>query len=297
MIAIHEPCLTTSSPVSQTDKNTNLLVVDDDDLIRDLLAHALKGHHYEVVTTENADDALAAMGNSPFELALVDIQMPGEDGLALLPKILEISPDTAVVMMSGQGDIEPAVSAIKMGAYDYVTKPFGVGVVETRLGRALEKRKLTIENRNYGLHLERLVEERTRELQQALDTKSRTYDETIKTLGAALDLRDSETEDHCRRVAGYVLRLAKASGMRDKDLLRDIEWGAYLHDIGKIGIPDSILLKKGKLTSEERAVVETHSEVGYLLLKRIQFLEGAAELVLCHHESFDGSGYPRGLRG
>jgi HD-GYP domain-containing protein (c-di-GMP phosphodiesterase class II) len=155
--------------------------------------------------------------------------------------------------------------------FGYIVKPFNLTVVESRLEQVQKKRSLLIENRNYKLHLEHLVEERTHELEQALDKTSRTYDETIKTLGGALDLRDSETENHCIRVAANVLILAKASGIRDKNQLRDIEWGAYLHDIGKIGVPDSILL--------------------------IQFLEGAAELVRNHHESYDGKGYPRGLKG
>jgi len=249
------------------------------------------------VTARNAVDALGALNFSNFELALLDIQMPGENGIALLGKIVEQFPDTAVIMVSGLGEIETAITALKMGAYDYVTKPFAINVVESRVERALEKRRLIIENRNYQLNLEQLVEERTRELERALGGINRTYDATIKTLGAALDLRDSETEDHCKRVAAYVMKLARAYGVKDKDQLRDIEWGAYLHDIGKIGLPDAVLLKPGKLTAAERSLIETHPELGYRLLKKIQFLEGAAELVLTHHESYDGRGYPRGLKG
>jgi len=283
--------------ISETTKKANLLVVDDDEMIRDVLARNLEGFGYEIVTARNAVDALVAMSFSNFELALIDIQMPGEDGIALLGKIARQYPETAVIMVSGLGEIETAITTLKMGAYDYVTKPFDINVVKSRVERALEKRALIIENRNYQLNLERLVEERTLELKRALGGINRTYDATIKTLGAALHLRDSETEDHCKRVAAYVLKLAKTYGVKDKDQLRDIEWGAYLHDIGKIGVPDAVLLKPGKLTAAEKSLIKTHSELGYQLLKKIQFLEGAAELVLTHHESYDGTGYPRGLKG
>ena len=283
--------------ISETNKKANVMVVDDEEMIRDLLTWSLQISGYGVVTAPNAAEASAAMALSDFELALIDIQMPGEDGIALLGRIVEQYPDTAVIMASGLNEIETAITTLKMGAYDYVTKPFDSHVVESRLERALEKRALIIENRNYHVNLEHLVEERTHELKQALSETTRTYAATIKTLGAALNLRDSKTEDHCNRVAAYVLKLARAYGVKDKDQLRDIEWGAYLHDIGKIGVPDAVLLKPGKLTPAERSLIETHSELGYQLLKEIQFLDGAAELVLTHHESYDGTGYPRGLKG
>jgi putative nucleotidyltransferase with HDIG domain len=287
----------TINPISGTNKKARLLVVDDDELTQRVLSKTLDSLGYEVVSAQNVVDALAKMSFSNFELALVDIQMPGESGIVLLEKIVEQYPDTAIIMMSGLGEIDTAITTVKMGAYDYLAKPFSRDVVESRVELALEKRRLIIENRNHHLNLEHLVEERTLELKRALGKINRTYDETIKTLGAALDLRDSETEDHCERVAAYVLKLARAGGVHDEDQLRDIKWGAYLHDIGKIGIPDAILLKPGKLSAAEKAMIEKHPELGYRLLKKIQFLEGAAELVLNHHESYDGGGYPRGLQG
>ena len=287
----------TINPLPEADKKARLLVVDDDELTRRVLSKTLDSLGYEVVSAQNVVDALVKMGFSDFELALVDIQMPGENGIVLLEKIVEQYPDTAIIMMSGLGEIETVITTVKMGAYDYLAKPFSKDVLQSRVELALEKRKLSIENRNYHMNLENLVAERTCELKRALDRINRTYDETIKTLGAALDLRDSETENHCVRVAAYVLKLARAYGVHDEDQLRDIKWGAYLHDIGKIGIPDAILLKQGKLSAVEKAIIEKHSELGYRLLKKIQFLEGAAELVLSHHESYDGGGYPRGLQG
>jgi len=272
------------------EKKAKTLVVDDEELIRDLMVHTLNNYGYEVETAGNADEALERMDRSSVELALIDIQMPGKSGIELLGEIVDKYPDTAVVMVSGINEIDTALTTMKMGAYDYITKPFSPSVVAQRLELALEKRRLIIENRNYQLNLEKLVKERTEELES-------TYDATIKALGGALDLRDSETEDHCRRVAAYVLKIAKIVGIEDEKILRDLELGAFLHDIGKIGVPDAILLKPGKLTEEEKKVIETHPKLGNDLIKQIQFLKGASELVLSHHEWFDGSGYPRGLRG
>jgi len=271
------------------EKKAKTLVVDDEELIRDLMVHTLNNYGYEVETAGNADDALERMDRSSVELALIDIQMPGKSGIELLGEIVDKYPDTAVVMVSGINEIDTALTTMKMGAYDYITKPFTPSVVAQRIELALEKRRLIIENRNYQLNLEKLVKERTEELVS-------TYDATIKALGGALDLRDSETEDHCRRVAAYVLKIAKIVGIEDEKILRDLELGAFLHDIGKIGVPDAILLKPGKLTEEEKKVIETHPKLGNDLIKQIQFLKGASELVLSHHEWFDGSGYPQGLR-
>lgn len=277
-------------------KKTKVLVVDDEELVRDMLTHTLNNYGYQVVAAGNTDEATAEMDRSSFELALIDIQMPGKNGIELLGEIVDKYPDTAVVMVSGIDEINTALTTVKMGAYDYITKPFSPSMVEPCIERALEKRRLIIENRNYQLNLEKLVKERTEELKRALNKIELTYDNTIRALGSALDLRDSETEDHSLRVARYVLKLAKATGVEDEKMLRDIEWGAFLHDIGKIGIPDAILLKPGKLTEEERQMIKTHPELGHKLLQRIQFLEGASELVLSHHEWFDGSGYPMGLK-
>ncbi len=262
-----------------------------------MLSRYLKKRGYKVETAGNADTALKKLRGSAFELAVVDIQMPGKDGIELLRQIVREYPDTAVVMVSGVNEVETVLETVKMGAYDYITKPFSLNVVESCLQRAIEKRNLIIENRNYQLNLENKVRKRTNELEEALHKIEFTYDATIKALGAALDLRDSETEDHSLRVAGFVLKLAKAMCIEDGTALRDIEWGAYLHDIGKIGIPDAILLKPGKLTEDEKNIVKRHPALGHKLLSNIQFLKGASELVLAHHEWYDGTGYPRGLRG
>jgi len=288
--------MTTTQTAETPPNGGRVLVVDDDRSIRGLLEQLLQ-RRYQVVAAEDGAQALAALDRDSCQLALVDIQMPGMSGLELLHKILERHPDTAVIMVSGLAEVDTAVATIKAGAYDYLIKPFSLKAVEACVERALDKRRLLLENRSYQQNLERLVSERTRELQGALGRIESTYDATIKALGAALDLRDSETEHHCLRVADFVHKLALQAGVSDADVLRDIEWGAYLHDIGKIGVPDSILLKPAKLSEEELAVIRKHPLLGYQMLSRIAFLKGAAEVVLSHHESYDGGGYPHGLKG
>jgi putative nucleotidyltransferase with HDIG domain len=275
--------------------NNRVLVVDDQEMVRNLLGYMLETMGYETAVAHNADAALAQLEAAAFEAAVLDIQMPGRDGIELLKEVTTRFPDTAVIMMSGLQQIEIALSAMKLGAYDYITKPFTQNVVESCLQRALDKRSLILENRAYQENLEAQVHTRTKELEAALHQIEFTYDATIKALGAALDLRDSETENHCLRVASFVLKLARAVGIGDRVVLRDIEWGAYLHDIGKIGIPDAILMKPARLNAEEREIIKRHPVLGHRLLNRIQFLKGASDLVLAHHEWYDGSGYPRGL--
>lgn len=250
--------------------HANILIVDDQEEIRGLLSRLLDGFDYRTAAAGNAEEAMAQLSRSSFEAAIVDIQMPGTNGIQLLRELKSLSPDIAVVMMSGVREIETALTALKLGAYDYITKPFNRDLVHGCLKRALEKRSLVIQGRLYQANLEKQVQERTRELENALHKIEFTYDATIKALGAALDLRDSETENHSLRVASFVLKLAETIGIDDGEALRDIEWGAYLHDIGKIGIPDGILMKPGKLSSEEKEIIKGHPVLGYNLLNRIQ---------------------------
>ena len=276
---------------------TSVLIVDDQEMVKNLLARLVSQFGYEAVPASNAEEAMQRLEEHPCEAAILDIQLPGKNGIQLLRELKASHPETAVIMMSAAQEVETALMALRLGAYDYITKPFHQKAVESCLQRALEKRDLLIRSRAYQKSLHRQVTERTKDLEEALTQIEFTYDATIKALGAALDLSDSETENHCLRVAGFVLKLARSMGIEDAKALRDIEWGAYLHDIGKIGIPDAILMKPGKLDPEEREVIKQHPLLGYRLLNRIQFLRGAAELVLAHHEWYDGSGYPRGLAG
>jgi putative nucleotidyltransferase with HDIG domain len=287
-----------------------ILVVDDERVIRELLTEHLNSHGFQVITVNNAFEALAQIATMDVELMLCDIDMPGKDGISLLQEVKTTRPELDVVMVTGVVDTGTALRAIRMGASDYVVKPFNLEEVSITVDRILEKRRLVRENREYQLNLERKVAERTQQLQAkndeirklfrdlkaAYDEIQRTYQVTLEALVAALDSRDTETQDHSLRGAQFTYVLAEAMGVREPELSQ-MRWGALLHDIGKIGIPDAILRKPGKLTGDEFEVMKQHPEKGYRILENIQFLEAAREIVLAHQEKFDGTGYPRGSQG
>jgi len=231
-----------------------------------------------------------------YELMLSDLMMPGMDGEALLAATKERFPDIPVVMVTAVHDVSVALSAIRNGAYDYLLKPFDREQLLATVRRALENRRLKLENREYQTNLESLVTARTEQLRHALATLERSYDITLEALGNALDLKDAETEGHSKRVTAFTIAMARAMEL-PADQIRVIARGAFLHDIGKMAIPDAILRKPGALTPEEIAIMREHCYRGYQILRRIPFLSEAAEIVYAHQEKYDGTGYPRGLKG
>ena len=273
-----------------------ILIVDDDSSIVELLAEMLSEHDYLCQGCQNGQEALHLMDTHGFDIVLSDLHMPGMSGLELLRAIREKHPRTATVMVTSEGDVRVGVQAMKEGANDYLLKPLDFQRVRVSVKQVLERKRLEAELENYRLHLEEMVDQRTAQLRQAKSAIEQNYEETLHALAAALDLRDNDTAGHSRRVMEYTVRIAKAVGCT-KVQLNDIARGALLHDIGKIGMPDAILRKPGPLTDKERAVMQTHVGVGYTILNHIGFLTGAAEIVLAHHERFDGAGYPQGLRG
>jgi len=275
-----------------------ILIADDEADIRDLLGDFLAGEGYECILATDAHDAIEKFRNHPnIDLVMSDIRMPGRTGLDLLSDIKKIDEDAMVIMISAVKDIEPAISAMSKGAYDYVSKPFKLKEVAQITRKALEKRRLIQENREYQRRLEEMVAERTAELNLALDELDKTYRFTLSALVTALDTRDQETQGHSIRVVQYSLKLADMLGLTDKNQLMILEYGSLLHDIGKIGIPDAILKKQSRLAPEEWDIMKTHPQIGYNILHRIQFLEEASQIVLHHHENFNGHGYPEGLKG
>jgi putative nucleotidyltransferase with HDIG domain len=199
-------------------------------------------------------------------------------------------------MVTAIHDISTALEAIRRGAYDYILKPFEKDQLFLGVGRALQHRRLVAENRSYQLKLEQQVEERTAQLSNALAQLEQSYDDTLEALGSALDLKDAETEGHCQRVTAFTISIAKAMPVPNH-YLPILARAAFLHDIGKMAIPDGILRKPGPLTDEEKQIMRKHCEIGYNMLIRIPFLQDAAEIVLAHQEFYDGTGYPRGLKG
>jgi putative two-component system response regulator len=270
-----------------------VLITDDENDIRELLGDFLEDKGFSYYLAEDAFEALDIFRENPdIDIVMSDIRMPGRSGLDLLGDIKQIDDDVVVIMISAVKDIESAITAMSKGAYDYVSKPFKLAEVGIIVDKAIDKRKLILENREYQRNLELKVAERTEELKNALDELDRTYRMTLESLVTALDMRDEETQGHSVRVLQYSMKLAELMGIEDEKKLKILEYGSLLHDIGKIGIPDSILKKPSTLSDEEWVIMRTHPRVGYKILNSIKFLEEASKIVLHHHENFNGSGYP-----
>ena len=278
-----------------TTASPRILIVDDEVEITEILADLLS-EDYECLKAGSAEQALVLLGQSEFQLVISDITMPGMSGLEMIPHAKDLSPETVVVMISGMQTVESAIGALRLGAFDYLMKPFDLRQVEAVVKRALEHHDLVAAKQRYENHLEELVEQRTAELDRALNSLEGAYRSTLKALTAALETRDSETHGHSERVVSYSLRLGREYGLNSEQM-KSLEFGALLHDIRKIGVPDSILRKPAKLTEEEWVRMREHPLHGQQILRGIEFLQGAARVVAQHHEKWDGTGYPLGLRG
>jgi putative nucleotidyltransferase with HDIG domain len=274
-----------------------ILVVDDEEAIREIVASMLTSAGYSCQQAGSGMEALGVLNsNETFELMLSDLMMADLDGIGLLERTKEKYPDMPVVMVTAVHDISVALQALRNGAYDYLLKPFEREQLLATVSRALENRRLKIENRKYQTELESLVEARTAQLQDTLKNLERSYDITLEALGDALDLKDAETEGHSKRVTAFTIAIARAMGL-PREAILVIARGAFLHDIGKMAIPDAILRKPGALTDAEREIMREHCYRGYQMLRKIPFLAEASEIVYSHQERFDGTGYPRGLKG
>jgi len=230
-----------------------------------------------------------------YQLVISDITMSGMSGLEMIPHVKVISPDTVIVMISGMQTIESAINALRLGAFDYLMKPFDLRQAEAAVSRAFDHHELIVAKRRYETQLEELVAQRTAELDEALGSLENAYRSTLKALTAALETRDAETHGHSERVVTFSLRLGREYGLTNQQM-KALEFGSLLHDIGKIGVPDAILRKPAKLTDEEWIRMREHPMHGQQILRGIKFLEGAARVVAQHHEKWDGSGYPLGLK-
>lgn len=293
-------CESTSSAVVNLigpPNSRNVLFVDDEALILRAFARDLYDTDCEVTLARSAGEALEALSRRSFSVILSDYQMPGMDGIGFLEEVRRIDPDAVRILVSGRADFKMAIQVInRVGLFNFVAKPWEPYELRDTVRRAMEHHAISVENRR----LSRLLSSKCAELGQLArglehEVQSRT---TSLLLGLvnALDLRDTETQWHSRRVNLYSRRLAMQIGLSGDDLLA-VERGALLHDVGKIGVSDTILLKPGKLTPEEWAEMKRHAEHGYRILEGIEFLGDARLLVWQHHERWDGKGYPRGLQG
>jgi putative nucleotidyltransferase with HDIG domain len=272
-----------------------VLIVDDEAASRKMLATMLAQENISCQTAAGAEEALQILEEQPFDAVIADLQMPKVSGMQLLAEVRQRYPELAFLIGTGVDDVRVGVRAMREGADDYLVKPFESEIVMACLERAFQKKRLEREVENYRSHLEEMVAVRTRQLQGALRQIESSYESTLEALGAAIDLRDSPTAGHSRRVFLYSIEIAKALNLTEHQLTV-IGFGALLHDIGKLAIPDSILLKPGPLTAEEKTVMQKHVQLGYGMIKDIEFLVEPAKIILTHHERCDGSGYPQGLK-
>ncbi len=286
-------------------KTASILLVDDEEFITDSLSRVLQMHGYRCETADSAESAREKLRGDLFDLILCDIQMPGESGLDLLRQVAAELPHTATVMVTGVDDTEVAEQALELGAYGYVIKPFSANEILINVMNALRRSELEARHRLESHELESKLIERESALRQALSQldgrnpeKGLPWKETVDRLSKALALRDEETARHIERVGLYAELLAEKVGELPWPAAA-IKHAAMLHDAGKIGIPDSILLKRGGLTDNERKTLERHTELGYQLLQEwdAPLLDMAANIAFTHHEHWDGAGYPRRLRG
>ena len=276
----------------------SLLVVDDDPDIGKLLSRVLRKEHYDVTVVTTAEEAIVAVQSNPgaYDIMLTDVGLPQGSGHDLLAQISRLDESIVKIVITGMVTADNAITSLRNGAYEFIKKPIDFAHLSEVVDRALNYRRLMISNTLYQRDLEKTVREKSAALARAMEQFKMSYNFTLEALIAMLDAKAHETGIHSTRVRDLSMVLARHLNLSERDV-EVIGRGALLHDIGKIAIPDSILHKAGPLTEEERRVMRTHPEIGYRILRSSPFLEESAEIVRSHHEWFDGTGYPRGLKG
>ena len=266
------------------------LIVDDEPRLRQVLVHLMRNDGFTCLEAGNGEEALAQLEKQAFTLVMSDLRMPKMDGLELLRRVRGRWPDTAVVMITAVADVEVAVSCLAIGAMDYLTKPFHLEEVRARVAQALEKRRLVMENRGYQESLQEKVAVQARRLEEL-------FLASVQSLAEALEVKDPYTRGHSVRVSHYSMVIARELGL-EGELLRQIELGGHVHDIGKIGVREDVLNKPGKLTDAEYEHIMTHPVVGWrILAPLLGETPVALNIVRSHHERFDGRGVPDRLAG
>ena len=273
-----------------------ILIVDDEEVICSILERRLTREGYACITANNGREALRYYYKQPFSLIISDIKMPEMDGIELLKRVKATNPDMMVIMVTAFPEIDLAVEAMRLGAYDFIIKPADLDLVTLSVKKALEKKRLEEEISAYHNHLERLVEERTAKLQQAYRILKKAHLDSVKVLAEAIDAKDPYTRGHSDRVTRMSLKIAFQLGFTE-DRLESLEYGALLHDIGKIGIKDEVLQKPSALNSEEYQYIQEHPLIGVKIVEGLDFFKDKIPMIRHHHEHFDGSGYPDGLVG
>lgn len=280
------------------EKKENILVLDDDAFILEVVESCLKQNGYVVETIADPIKALSRLEHSNASLILSDINMPGMSGFAFLEEVNSRLPGMPVILMTGYADLNTAVDSIQRGAFDFIVKPFKYETLLSSVRKAVKHSQNLRHEKNYKKELENTVKIKTGELDSALKELSKSSIELIKRLIVVAEYRDTDTGEHISRIGQYSKILSEALGMPE-GFIKDIAFASPMHDIGKIGIPDSILLKKGALTPDEFDVMKTHTLIGHKILDGSSYanIRMAASIALNHHEKWDGSGYPNGKKG
>jgi putative two-component system response regulator len=279
-------------------KNNNLLVVDDDPYVLESLSSLLTEFGYTVSTCQNGRDAFEKIKKLRFDVVLTDIKMPEITGIELLRHIHIYDPQIPVILLTAFAELDVAVDAIKRGAFDFITKPYNPEYLVHAVDKAVKYTKLIEMEKNYKVMLEETVMKRTQELADALQMVKNIATEVTTRLTAVAEYRDVHTGAHISRIGLYSNKIAEALGL-SADFIETLTFASAMHDIGKIGIPDNILLKPAPLTRQEFEVMMTHTTMGEKILAGSTYptIQMAASIALNHHERWDGNGYPHGLRG
>ncbi len=280
-----------------------VMVVDDEDRIRRILAIQLQKAGYNVISIGEGQEAMALLNKVDIDVVISDIRMPGITGDQILRYIKTNSPAIPVVMLTGVVDVETAVGIMRSGAYDYLVKPVKKDELLITIHRALQYRNVVLrniqlqeENIRYQKGLEQKVRERTRELARALAHLREVHMDTVKILASAIEEKDPYMRGHSNRVRIISSEMARKLGYKEMEIER-IEYGALLHDIGKIAIDQRILDKPGPLTDEEFKIIQDHPIIGERIISKVTFFADIAPMVRWHHERWDGLGYPDGIKG
>jgi putative nucleotidyltransferase with HDIG domain len=275
-----------------------IMVVDDEPEILRFLERALSAKGYGVEVYSSAEACLQALRTPgrQYDVILTDVRMPNKSGLELLEELHEEDDSIIKIVMTGTATVDTAIASLRHGAYDFVEKPVPLKQLLAILERATEYRRIMLENREYRNNLEAMVEEQSTELRHTLEKVKRSYDFTLEAMAGLLDAREQDSGQHSKRVRDLALVLGSHMGL-PTDELQVVAQGALLHDIGKIGVPDSVLRKADALDEDEWELMRGHPALGYRVLRSADWLRNVAEIVYAHHERYDGDGYPRGIAG
>ncbi len=273
------------------------LIIDDEIFIRESLSIFLEDEGFEVLLAENGRIGVEEFKKNNPDIVILDLRMPEMSGMEVIPRIREISDLVPIIIVSGNNEVSDAVEALRVGAWDYITKPIhDLNILLHRMDLALNQALLLRENRNYQNHLEEMVTERTKDLELSRNKLSKAMFNTILVLTQTIEAKDPYTRGHCLRVSEYSVAMGHELGL-SKTELYNLQLGALLHDIGKIGIPGIILNKPGKLTPEEYDIIKKHPEIGENILKNIDYFKPFLSIIRHHHEWEDGKGYPDKIPG